>query len=458
METRANAPYDPKTTRLLTFYDAVPAFAEGSDTPRAYLERCIETIEAREPEVKGFVVLNLEGSRRAADASSERYRAGRPLSPVDGMPIAIKDLYETEDMPTQMGSPLYKGYESHRDCAVVYALRQSGASIIGKAVTTEFGFYHPGPTTNPFDSTRTPGGSSSGSGAVVGAAMVPAAIGSQVASSLIRPASFSANVGFKPSFGALTRLGGHSNLSQSCIGPQAGCLEDAWAVAYQIASVAGGDPGHPGLYGERDMAAPVKPARLARLDTDGWAVSNDEVRGKLEDTLAELARLGVEIVDRTGNAKVAALETALEGALEVTMGLCGYELRWPLNTYRDRAPELLSDDIAQRLVAWEKLTVEDYRRAMARRQDMRAAQAALAGEVDAFVTLSAVGAAPVGIGSTANPVYGIPSSILGAPALSLPLLEIEGMPLGLQLVGFIHEDAKLFAIANWVMRNFGRDA
>ena len=126
--------YDPQRFEALTFYDAVPSFLDGMDTPRAYLERCIDTIEAREPQVEAFVSMNLEGARKGADASTKRYRDKRSLSRVDGMPIGIKDLYETVDMPTQMGSPIFKDWHPNRDSAAVHALRHGGALIIGKTV------------------------------------------------------------------------------------------------------------------------------------------------------------------------------------------------------------------------------------------------------------------------------------------------------------------------------------
>jgi Asp-tRNA(Asn)/Glu-tRNA(Gln) amidotransferase A subunit family amidase len=157
--------YDPSSTKLLTFHDKVPAFLDGGDTPRAYLERCLETIEAREPDVKAFVTMSIDRARQTADEASERYRKGTPLSPLDGMPIAIKDVFETADMPMQLGSPLFKGYETGWDAASVYFLRRGGAVVIGKTVTTEFAFGEPGPARNPWDTNRTPGGSSSGSGA-----------------------------------------------------------------------------------------------------------------------------------------------------------------------------------------------------------------------------------------------------------------------------------------------------
>lgn len=207
-----------------------------------------------------------QGRRRRERA----LEAARPLSAIDGMPVGIKDLFETRDMPTEMGSPLFKGNNPGRDTAHVRALREAGAVVLGKTVTTELGMSHPGPTTNPFDPTRTPGGSSSGSAAAVGAGMVPAAIGSQVVGSVIRPASFCANWAIKPTIGALNR-GERQGLSHSHLGVHAGSAQDMWQVAIEIALRAGGDPGQPGLYGASVPPAPARPGRLVVLHGEGWA-------------------------------------------------------------------------------------------------------------------------------------------------------------------------------------------
>ena len=137
--------YDPRTFQALTFHDKVPSFLDGSDTPRAYLEQCLETIAEREPEVKAYVVLNEDGAREAADASTQRYKDGKPLSAIDGLPISIKDLLETKDMPTQMGCEAYAGNFPTNDNAAVWALREAGAVVLGKTVTAALGGAHPGP-------------------------------------------------------------------------------------------------------------------------------------------------------------------------------------------------------------------------------------------------------------------------------------------------------------------------
>ena len=248
------------------YLSATARFKTGSETPRDFLERCLAEIAALDPKIGAFVNLNLEGARAAADQATARWRAGEPRSPIDGMPIGIKDIIETADMPTENGSPLFAGFRSERDGASVAALREAGAVIVGKTVTTEFASTEPRGTRNPHDLRRTPGGSSSGSAAAVVAGMVSTALGTQVIGSTIRPASYCGCVGFKVSVGALNRGGSYDGLSQSVTGVLAMTLEDAWQVAYEIASRAGGDPGYPGLFGPPSVPPARKPRRLAVLD------------------------------------------------------------------------------------------------------------------------------------------------------------------------------------------------
>src|ERR1700679_2510735 len=174
-----NAP-DAAQPRTQPFLPTTANFARGKDSPREFLERCIAALHAWEPRIGAFVTLNLAAARAAADCSAHRWRAGKPLSPIDGMPIVIKNIIETIDMPTENGSPLFAGYRSERDAASVAALREAGAVIVGKTVTTEFAATEPRGTRNPWNLAHTPGGSSSGSAASVGAGVVSAALGTQV--------------------------------------------------------------------------------------------------------------------------------------------------------------------------------------------------------------------------------------------------------------------------------------
>ncbi len=214
------------------------------------------------------------------------------------MPIGVKDIIETIDMPTENGSPLFAGYRSERDGASVSALREAGGVIVGKTVTTEFAWMHPRATRNPWDLTRTPGGSSSGSAAAVAVGAVSVALGTQVFGSILRPSSFCGCFGFKPTVGAINRGGSHDALSQSTHGPIAASLPEAWQVAYEIAQRVGGDPGYPGLYGPPTCPAPSKPRRLAVLETPGWKVATPAAKEAFQDALARLKSAGVALASR----------------------------------------------------------------------------------------------------------------------------------------------------------------
>jgi Asp-tRNA(Asn)/Glu-tRNA(Gln) amidotransferase A subunit family amidase len=363
-------PYDPHTQPRLSFSAARKAFGEGHDTPRAFLERCLATIERREPEVGAFVCTNLPGVRAVADAATARYRAGRPLSPMDGLPLGIKDVFETEDMPTEMNSPAFTNYHTGRDAAHVYVLRQAGALIVGKTVTTEFAQGLPGATRNPFDTRRTPGGSSSGSAAAVGAGMVPVATGSQARGSIIRPASYCANYALKPSFGALNSQGtlGLGAPSQCVVGIHAATLQDCWTTAYYIASVAGGDPGCPGLYGEVDLGSGRRLERVIRLDTLGWEETDPATREKFELFLRQLEGFGITVLSRRDDGRIEDFERALRYIPEFMWPIFLWEMRWPGWLARDRGAHLISDIVLDRLRRAEAMSIDEYRQAIQRRQ------------------------------------------------------------------------------------------
>ncbi|MDE0213321.1 MAG: amidase [Deltaproteobacteria bacterium] len=443
-------PYDPKTADLLCYASAVPSFLDGSDTPRAYLERCLETIEALEPEVKAFVRMNVEGAREAADAATARYKEGRPLSAVDGMPMAIKDVHETEDMPMEVGSPVLEGWQSGWDGAAVHALRKGGALILGKTVTTEFAFAAPGPTRNPWDVSRTPGGSSSGSAAAVGARMVPAATGTQVRGSVLRPAAYCGAYAIKASYGALNTLGGFPSApSLAHLGILAGTLEDMWGTAWYISHTAGGDPGHPSLNGEPSLPPANKPRRVVRLETAGWDATLDETKAVFEGYVEELRSRGVAVAGRADDPEVEAVEHKLRELPEVILLMLTYEGRYPLALYADRCPELLSERVLERVQVGRGLTSADYAGALDWCRDFRRQWEAMAGRADAFVTLNSVDAAPVGM-PVGNSIYGELSSVVGVPTLNLPLLALDAMPLGVQLLGYYRKDWELVGIGRWL--------
>jgi Asp-tRNA(Asn)/Glu-tRNA(Gln) amidotransferase A subunit family amidase len=422
-------------------------FADGASSPRKFLERCLADLTALEPKIGAFVHLNIDGARLAADAASARWRDGSPLSQIDGMPIGIKDIIETADLPTENGSPLYVGWRSERDGASVVALREAGAVILGKTVTTEFASTEPRGTRNPHDLRRTPGGSSSGSAAGVAAGMISAGLGTQVIGSTIRPASYCGCVGFKVSVGALNRGGSLDGLSQSVTGVLAATLEDAWQVAHEIAVRAGGDPGYPGLSGPTSAPQARMPQRVAFLETVGWAAASSGAKDATTGALDRLRSAKIEVLTRQSHAKVAAVEAAITKARALSMRINAWEWRWPLNTYRNRDASKLSRAMLDRLAGAEAMSLDDYRRDLVQRDKDRALHAELAMECEACISLSAPSAAPMGLDSTGDPNCTVHTSYLGIPAISLPLLADQGLPLGLQVAGFLNGDAAVSATA-----------
>jgi len=437
-----------KKNLLRSYVTSTALFSNGQDSPRAFLERCLAQIEEHEEDIRSFVTLvPIERARALADAATVRWKAGHQITSIDGMPVGIKDVIETEDMPTKMGSPLFEDYFGGRDAASVKALRQAGAIILGKTVTTEFASSVPGPTRNPHDLARTPGGSSSGSAAGVAAGFFTVGLGTQVLGSILRPASFCGVYGFKPSFGAINRGGSHDFMSQSSQGALGASLSDVWQSLIHIAIRVGGDAGYRGLSGPLELPAPRRPKTLVLLETPGWIKATDGIKESCHFALAGLKRAGIEILTRVDAPEIEEIEQALKICLRVTREINSWESRWPMNIYRDRDATKLSKSILARLTEGEAMEPADYDRALHERSALRFAYAKLAARADACVTLAAIGAATMGLDSTGDGVFAVNSSVLGSPALSLPILTDEGLPAGLQLMGFEGRDADLFAIA-----------
>ena len=229
---------------------------------------------------------------------------------------------------------------------------------------------------------------------------------------------------------------------------------DAWTVASAIAQRVGGDPGFPGLIGPVLPPAARVPRRLAVLQTGGWSKTTDGARAAFDGARKTLAGLGIELIDRGQEPDIEALEQALVEALPLTLAINAYELAWPLGAYAAQDAKALSEAARSRLATARATAPDDYRRMLGRRGDIRARYAFVAARVDAVVTLGATGAAPVGLGSTGDTSMNVSASLLGTPAISLPLLQDGSMPLGLQLMGRQDEDADLTALAEWVWQNY----
>src|SRR5579859_4662817 len=360
--------YDPRHHKPLCFTSLANAFAGREDTPRAYLERCLETIAKREPTVRGWAFLNIEGARIQADASTERWKNGQQHSPIDGLPLGIKDMLETLDMPTEMGVRGLKGHFPKRDNAAVWALRQAGAVILGKTVTTEYAGVAPSVTTNPFNASHSPGGSSAGSAAVIAANMVPAAIGTQVSGSMIRPSSYCADYALKPSQGTINR-GEAQTKSMLTHGSMAGTLEDMWAVIIEIAHRAGGDPGYPALSGPRSLPAPHRPRRLAVMETDGLAQLDQASLAAFEAVLSQLQRAGVEILRRKDDPLLEEFEQTLPGISKLNLEITAWENQWALrNILMSSAdPSALTAFGKASIATAEQLGLQGYEHALRKR-------------------------------------------------------------------------------------------
>ena len=441
--------YEPSSVKLNTFHDKVHGFIDGTDTPRAYLEECIEIIAVREPKIKAFVLKNLEAARLAADRSSERYKAGNQFSRVDGMPFAVKDLFMTAEFPTELNSPLFAGERHRFDSAHVYALQKSGAIIIGKTTLPELGSGQPAVTRNPFDLDRSPGGSSSGSAALIGAGMLPVAIGSQGRGSVLRPASFCGNFALKPTFGAihsgglLWRSPGYSTL-----GIHGSSIIDCWRTSWQIAQTVGGDPGHPGLFGKPYIKS-EKPKRLIRLDTLGWAKTENVIKEPFENFLQILQNQNVEVISREQDPDVEAFEKALSTIPKFQPDLAAWEIQWPALLLRDAGRNQITERLVERFEFGESMTLDAYRDTLEALEKLRQSFTLLNGKADAFITLSAPTLPPLG-DNTGDSVYGDPSSCLEAPAWNIPLLVQDNLPVGIQLLGQKNHDYRLGQFGQWM--------
>ena len=437
---------------MIRFGDCVPSFRDGSDSPRALLERCVDAIDSREAEVRAFVTLDLEGARRAADESTARYRAGRPLSPVDGCPFGVKDIIETADLPTRMNSPIFAEWRSGRDAACVRALRRGGAVLLGKTVTTEFAAGRSGPTVHPLDATRTPGGSSSGSAAAVAAGMAPVAFGTQAGGSTIRPASYCGLVGLKPTIGTFSMAGIHTiGPTIDHLGILASNLPDLWSIARQVSDLAD-TPGVRGLPGSGHALPPAAaPSRLVHLHTAGRAEVDAEAIAAFDALVERVRATGVEVTSRDDDPLVASLESTLDAGVGGRLDIMAWEMRWPFEEYVDHHGPEVGEILHGYVRRARNLTAAAYEDALRERRRVKEVVERFGERADGFISFASSGPAPLGLDHTGSRTFLNYWSWLGNPAFSLPLMTVRGLPVGLQLIGFDGKDDRLAALAGWCM-------
>lgn len=420
---------------------AAAAIRRGEMSSEALVAACLKTIAQKEEAIGAWAHLDPELALAQARAADARLQAGKSVGSLHGVPIAVKDIFDTADLPTENGSPVFTRRCPEQDAACVALLRAGGAVILGKTVTTELALLTPAKTRNPHNLEHTPGGSSSGSAAAVAAGMVPAALGSQTAGSLIRPASYCGVFAFKPTLGLIPRAG---VLMQShtldTVGVYGRSVDDLALLADCMIGFEPGDAVSFRYRGARLFDAVraklSAPPRFAFVRTPAWSQTTPSLRAAYDELATALGARVTEI-------DIPVLADVIE-AQRIIQLVENARYYGPLM----RAdPELLSDGLKERLRTGLAVAADDYDRALKVGAPAYAQVVHAIDGFDAILTPATAGPAPAGLTSTGTPIFNGLWTYLGMPAVSLPLLEAEGLPLGVQLVGRRREDAVLLAVA-----------
>ncbi|MGE0557737.1 MAG: amidase [Burkholderiales bacterium] len=437
---------DPTRLYQLSAYDAARAIQDGAISAEQLMESCLARVREVDDNVQAWAYLDPEHALERARARDEARKQGMPVGPLHGVPVGIKDIIDTGDMPTEDGTVLHAGRTPVADAALVAALRAAGAVIMGKTVTTELATYSPGKTRNPHNPGHTPGGSSSGSAAAVAAGMVPLSVGSQTNGSVIRPAAYCGVYGYKPSYGLIPRSG---VLKQSRALDQIGVfgrtVEDVALIAGQIT---GFDPADPDTRPrsrlpllEVALQEPPLPPGIAFIRTPAWEQADGETReafGELVEHLGDRVE-EVELPDSAARAWEWH-RTVMEAEMAAN-----YDAEWEHG--RDR----LSESLRRQLERGRSVSALDYQKALARMAMVREALAEIFSSYDAILTPAATGTAPAGQESTGDPVFCTLWTFCGMPAINLPLMAgANGLPIGVQLVGPRMGDAQLLRTGRWL--------
>ena len=436
------------TANFLSAKEAIQAIEDGEISSEELVKACLDRIVEYDETIGAWVHLDPEYALEQARALDEVRQQGGSQGPLHGIPVGIKDIIDTADLPTELGTPLHAGRTPADDAAVVEKLREAGAVIMGKTVTTELAVYAPGKTTNPHDAARTPGGSSSGSAAAVAAFMVPLAVGSQTNGSVIRPASFCGVFGFKPTLGRISR---HRVLLQSAlldtIGTFARSLEDLALISEVLMEYDSRDEGmQPRARTKlsRTMAEPPPMApHLAFVRSPVW----DQAEESSKDAFRELISVIEDQVD------IVELPPGFSEAHETHRKIMEPDIaRSFAKEYRD-GKDKLSGLLREMIERGQKDTAVEYNEAIARVGEFNDDLDEIFIEYDAIITPAAPGEAPEGLESTGSPAFCTIWTLCGTPALTMPLLQgPANLPIGVQLVGARGDDGRLFRTANWLLK------
>jgi Asp-tRNA(Asn)/Glu-tRNA(Gln) amidotransferase A subunit family amidase len=422
----------------LSASEAAARIAAGKLTSEALVQSCLERIDAREAQVKAWVHLDRDFALAQARQCDRSARRG----PLHGVPFAAKDIMDTADLPTEYGSPIYKGNRPAADAACVALSRAAGGVLLGKTVTTEFASRFPwGKTTNPHNAAHTPGGSSSGSAAAVGDFMVPLAFGTQTVGSVIRPAAFCGCVGYKPSFGEVSTQGVKQNTASfDTVGLFARAVED---LALFRAALTGFAP--------KPLAAiPVNGLKIGFCRTMFWERAEKYTKTLLEEAASTLAKAGAKVSDFDLGAPFEQFEA---------MGrrINDYEFARGLTWERSHHPDLLSEFQRDKLAGWLNVSYEQYREAETVLAQCREHLADAMKDIDLLLTPSAPGEAPAGLASTGDTSFNILSTWTYTPCVTLPVFTgPSGLPVGIQVIGHRNQDHRLLEGAQAVYRVFSK--
>jgi Asp-tRNA(Asn)/Glu-tRNA(Gln) amidotransferase A subunit family amidase len=443
--------FNPASSHLLSATDAHALIEKGLLTSCELVEACFARIDELEPTIAAWAHLDRDIALQQARAADEFRKSGLPIGALHGLPIGIKDIIDTADYPTERGTVLHQGRQPEHDATLVSLLKEAGAIIIGKTVSTELAVYAPGKTRNPHNPEHTPGGSSSGSAAAVAAAMVSLSVGTQTNGSIIRPAAYCGVYGYKPSFGRISR---HGVLEQSppldTIGVFARDLADLALIAdvlmrFDAQDTAMTPIAPPCVASIMAQEVPVNP-HFAFMRTPVW----EQVDQATKDGLRELLEITNEAQPKTID--IVDMPASFAELHEDHRKVMEGDLARSFAAEYQRGKEQLSDVLRDMVERGQQVSDADYQQALARMQDYNAFLGEVFEDYDAILTPATPGPAPAGIDATGSPVMNTIWTFCGTPAINLPILQSpDGLPMGVQVVGERNDDARLFRSTRWLL-------
>lgn len=432
----------------LTASDAAARIARGEITSVMLVEACLARIAEREDTVQAWAHIDPDYALEQAQMADERRAADPSTGPLHGVPVGIKDIIDTFDYPTENGTPAHAGRKPGDDAMLVSALRDAGAIILGKTVTTEMAVQHPGKTRNPHNPDHTPGGSSSGSAAGVADNMMPLAVGTQTGGSVIRPASFCGVYGFKPTHGMISRTG----VLMQCppldtVGVFGRSLEDVALIgdcltAYDARDTWMRQRSRTRFLEVARQEPPVEPV-FAFVKSPPWDKCADDVT---KEAFSELAG---ELGDRCDEFELPSIFAEGYAMQKVLQTADIAKFYGPIH---EKAPGVLSDSLVGKIEEGRKITAVDYNRALDIREALSAGLDEVFERYDAIITPASAGPAPKGLETTGDPVFNCLWTYLGVPCVTAPLLADEnGLPFGVQLVSARYDDGRVLRNTRWLV-------